>query len=98
MKNEVGGVSQAYKKTTIGGRYIDQLANGIAHEAKVGYTTLTSTVKTQILKDAELIRTRQIKGAVWHFYRSPKTGKIGLSKPLKNFLKENGIDYKIHYK
>ncbi|WP_102275579.1 pre-toxin TG domain-containing protein [Cytobacillus massiliigabonensis] len=46
-----------------GGRYIDQLANGIAYESKVGYTSLTSRVKTQILKDAELIKKGQINGA-----------------------------------
>lgn len=34
----VGGKSQQYRKTSLGGRYIDQLsADNIAHESKVGY-------------------------------------------------------------
>lgn len=92
----VGGDPQIYYKTSRGGRYVDQLANGIAYESKVGYTTLTSRVRTQILKDAELIKKGQINGAEWHFFRSADTGKIGASKPLLNFLKQNGIKYKIH--
>lgn len=93
----VGGKSQVYFKTSSGGRYIDQLANGIAYESKVGYTSLTSRVKTQILKDAELIKKGQINGAEWNFFRSADTGKIGVSKQLLQFLEQNGIKYKIHY-
>ena len=94
----VGGKSQQYFKTSnYGGRYIDQLAKGIAHESKVGYTTLTYFVKRQILKDWELIQKGKIKGAEWHFFRSAITGKIGASLELRRFLYNHGIDYKIHY-
>ncbi|HJV15999.1 MAG TPA: hypothetical protein VJ546_01195 [Bacillales bacterium] len=96
LANLVGGKSQVYFKTSSGGRYIDQLANGIAYESKVGYTSLTSRVRTQILKDAELIKKGQINGAEWNFFRSADTGKIGASKQLLQFLKQNGIKYKIH--
>ena len=87
----VGGKPQAYFKTSHGGRYIDQLAGDIAYESKVGYTTLTSFVKKQILKDAELIEQGAIKGAKWNFFKSDVTGKMGASKPLLDFLKQNGI-------
>ena len=57
---------------------------------------VTKRVKTQILKDEELIG-EEIKGAHWHFFRSSITGKIGPSEPLKKFLEERGIKYTIHY-
>lgn len=91
----VGGKSQVYFKPAgggfKGGRYVDQLADGIAHESKVGYNTLTQSVRTQVLKDAQLIKEGQIEGATWHFFKSANTGKIGASKQLLDFLKQNGI-------
>ena len=90
------GKSQAYFKTSQGGRYIDQLADGIAHESKVGYVTLNKRVKVQIEKDVELINTGQIEGAHWHFFTSDVTGKGGASGPLLNYLSENGIEHTIH--
>ncbi len=96
LANMYGGRPQAYFKTTQGGRYIDQLADGIAHESKVGYVTLTNRIRTQILKDAELIRIGQIDGAHWHFFTSGITNRGGASRPLLDFLKENGIAYTIH--
>ena len=93
----VGGESQVYKMTSLGKRFIDQLSeNNIAHESKVGYTTLTARIKTQILKDYELINTGEINGAHWHFFKSGVTGKAGASQPLMDFLKLHGIEYTIH--
>ena len=69
------GKSQVYYKTSIGKRFVDQLSNDIAHESKVGYTSLTSSVKIQALKDAELLRTSQVRDVQWHFFESPITGK-----------------------
>lgn len=74
----------------------DASPDNIAHESKVGYTTLTQRVKTQILKDAELIKTEEINGAHWHFFTSGVTGKGGASQQLLDFLTENGIKYTIH--
>ena len=96
LANMYGGTSQAYLKTSQGGRYIDQLADGIAHESKVGYTTLTDRIRTQVLKDVELINTGQIDGAHWHFFTSGVTNRGGASQPLLDFLTENGISYTIH--
>ncbi len=93
----VGGKSHAYRKTSLGARFIDQLSpDNIAHESKVGYTTLTRFVKKQILKDAELIENGTINGAIWHFFKSGVTGKGGASQPLLRFLTKHGIKYIIH--
>ena len=88
-----GGETHAYFKTSLGRRFVDLLSDNIAHESKAGYTTLTKRVKLQILKDEELIREKEIKGAQWHFFRSSITGKRGPSEPLKKFLEERGIKY-----
>ena len=92
----VSGSPQEFFKTSLGNRFIDQLSNGIAHESKVGYTVLSTRIKTQILKDVELIQSRQIKASTWHFFRSSITGKIGPSKPLQDFLTKNGINFIIY--
>lgn len=93
----VGGVSQQYFSTPMGARIVDQFSNGIAHESKVGYVSLTKSIKNQILKDRYLVQNDLIKGSHWHFFKSPKTGKIGPSKPLMEFMQQNGIKYTIHY-
>ena len=90
------GDKHAYFKSSLGRRFVDLYSEaGIAHESKVGYTTLTKRVKTQILKDEKMIG-KQIQGAHWHFFRSSITGKIGPSEPLKKFLEERGIKYTIY--
>jgi hypothetical protein len=55
LVQNLGGESQVYFNTSLGGRYIDQLANGIANESKVGYTSLTQGIQLQIAKDVELL-------------------------------------------
>jgi hypothetical protein len=85
-----------YFRTSQGGRYIDQLINGIANESKVGYTSLTSRISTQIAKDVELMQTGQIQGANWHFFMSPITGAGGPSGPLLEALQSAGIGVMIH--
>lgn len=77
-------------------RRFDVVANGTAHESKVGYTSLTTTVKSQIESDAFLIKNGAIQNAHWHFYASGITNQIGPSKPLLNFLDSKGIKYTIH--
>ena len=82
--------------TSRGGRYIDQLVGRVAHESKVGYTTLTPSISLQIAKDAELIAARDIDAAIWHFFRSPQTGLGGPSAPLRQALQQAGIGIVIH--
>jgi filamentous hemagglutinin len=79
-----------------GGRFVDQLVGRVAHESKVGYTSLTKDIAGQIAKDAELILTKQIDSAVWHFYQSPVTGLGGPSGPLREALSNAGIGFVIH--
>lgn len=93
---KLGGESQKTFKTSQGTRRVDQFSKGVAHESKVGYQSSTNRIKTQIQKDAELIKTKKISGATWHFYQSPVTGKGGPSKPLMDELKKNDIKVEIH--
>ena len=65
--------------------------NGSANESKVGYTTLTSYITVQIAKDAELMKTGQVNGVTWWFFRSPVTGVGGPSQPLRDALQQAGI-------
>jgi RHS repeat-associated protein len=88
----LGGIPQKFFRTTQGARFVDQYVDDIANEAKVGYQSLTTAISRQIAKDAELIESGQIQGATWNFFRSPKTGKIGPSQPLRDALQENGIN------
>lgn len=53
----LGGQSQVYFSTSLGGRYVDQLIDGTANESKVGYTSFTTSVQTQIAKDVELMNS-----------------------------------------
>jgi hypothetical protein len=94
----LGGESQVYLKTSQGGRYVDQLVNGVANESKVGYTSLTKSISTQIAKDAEIVKngTGGVQSAVWHFFKSPVTGQVGASQPLLDELAKNGIKAVIH--
>jgi RHS repeat-associated protein len=96
LANNVGGESQVLIQTSQGARYIDQLSNGVAYESKVGYTSLTQSVQTQISKDVELIGAGEVNGAEWHFFTSPVTGVGGPSGPLATALNKAGIPYIIH--
>ncbi|MBQ7513587.1 MAG: RHS repeat-associated core domain-containing protein [Prevotella sp.] len=93
---KLGGVSQHHFETSKGKRIVDQYADDVAHESKVGYQSLTKGIKAQIQKDAELIKNENVKGATWHFFESPVTGKGGPSKPLMDELKKNDIKVEIH--
>ncbi len=92
----LGGESQAAFRTSLGRRVVDQLVNGVAHESKVGYASLTTSTANQIAKDAELIASGQIRGAIWHFSSSPVTGRVGPSAPLRQALGEAGIGIVVH--
>jgi len=92
LKENLGGQSRVYFKTSQGDRFVDQLANGIANESKVGYQLLTPSIQLQISKDAELLNTRVVQGVNWHFFQSPVTGLGGPSQSLMNALQQNGIN------
>lgn len=93
---KLGGQSQTYFNTWYGPRFIDQLVNAVAHESKVGYTSLTREIARQIGKDWYLMRAGKVESVVWHFYRSPITGRIGISGRLRDALEAAGIIIQIH--
>lgn len=94
----VGGDSQVLFKTSIGTRVVDQLANGVANEAKTGYQALTARNASQIAKDQALVNdpASGISSAAWHFFTSPVTGMGGPSAPLQNALIQAGINIFMH--
>ncbi len=93
---KLGGKPNVGFYTELGWRFIDRLVNGIGHESKVGRTSLTSFVKRQIAKDVELVQTGAMRHAVYHFFRSPVTGKIGPTPALKAALEAAKFGIVIH--
>ncbi len=61
---------------------------GVTHESKVGYTSLTKSVKRQIAKDAEILLTGQVKTVKWTFFERPTTGKADYFKGRPSFSKK----------
>ena len=91
LAKEVGGETHRFFRTKFGSRFVDQFANRIAHESKVGKVFLTKQIKKQIMKDANLLSIGSIDNAIWHFYKSPVTGLGGPSSPLRKALQDAGI-------
>lgn len=77
-------------------RIIDAFRDGVAHEAKVGYVSLTKFTERQIRKDAWLVKNGDIEAAHWHFFASAYSNKVGPSKAVLDLLDELGIAYTIH--
>jgi hypothetical protein len=92
----LGGGSRVSRGTPAGRRVIDVLIDGASHESMVGYTTLDKRAREEISKDLWLLAQREVKSVTWHFFRSPKTGKVGASKELLFALKQAGIKAVIH--
>jgi len=89
LADTYGGSQQVTKSTTLGVRRLDNLADGVARESKVGRTALTTRVEAQILKNVELMNNPAISGVYsveWHFF-SGSTG-IGPTAPLLRRLQE----------
>jgi hypothetical protein len=94
---QLGGESHKFFRTSRGARFVDQFVDGVAHESKVGYTSLTAFVRRQIDKDIELIQGTSAESVVWHFLKSPVTGLGGPSGPLEKALRKAGIDILLHF-
>jgi len=93
----LGGQSQVTFQTTQGVRVVDQLAPGaLAHESKVGYTSLDANTALQVMKDTELLSRGMVNGVTWNFYRSPVTGRVGPAPALEKALSDAGIKIKVH--
>ena len=93
LQQFLGGAVEKNTKpiaTSLGKRVPDYLVDGVAYEAKAGHNVgLTSTIRKQILKDAEMIREGTVVGVQWHFFQ-------GAQKEVLDFLTENGIKYTVH--
>ncbi len=74
-------------------RFVDVYSNGVAMESKVGYTSATAFIKKQVLKDEALLfqKGNGVKKIEWHFSRSGRTGKMGLTPQLRAYLNEHHI-------
>lgn len=78
-------------------RLVDALDRyGVAHQAFLGYRTLDTSTRSQMEKDANLLKTGRVKGVIWHFYRKEKTGRIGPSASLVQELEKHGISIVLH--
>ncbi|MEN5194621.1 hypothetical protein [Sphingobacterium faecium] len=62
-----------------------------AQESKVGRTPASSRIKTQVAKDAALLKDANsgVKNVEWHFFQG-KTG-TGPTNNLEKLLKDAGI-------
>jgi RHS repeat-associated protein len=88
LRRTYGG-GPASLSTSRGWRHLDNLADGVAQESKVGRTALTERVKQQIAKDTELLQSGAVDKVEWHFFEG-KTGK-GPTEPLRERLQSCGI-------
>ena len=70
-------------------RYPDRIVNGVAHEAKGGVDVKLSSVRKQIDRDAELVASRQIRRAHWHFFQGAEPKTLA-------YLDEKHIPYTVH--
>lgn len=77
-------------------RDFDVVADGVAHESKVGYVALTENIRAQINSDAYLMSRGDIAAAHWHFYPSGITSQVGANKNVIALLEEKGIKYTVH--
>jgi hypothetical protein len=91
-----GAIREKTFQTTLGSRRVDILTqDGLAIESKLGRTSLTSSIKTQIAKDRMLLRNPEIRSVEWVFSRSSTTGAIGPTGPLQAALREAKITWRL---
>jgi RHS repeat-associated protein len=91
-----GSATEVSFPTALGTRRVDLLTrNRIAIESKVGRTSLTSTVRSQIAKDQWLLENGRVRGVQWIFVRSTVNGQIGPTGPLQAALNKAGISWRL---
>lgn len=93
LLKEYGGEAQVSLKTSQGQRYVDNVVEGHAREAKVGRQSANKRTVAQVLKDAEIVKDNlgNIRQYTWEFFKSGATKKSGPSKALRRLLDQNGI-------
>jgi RHS repeat-associated protein len=89
-----GSLTEQTFPTDLGARRVDVLTAGRqAIESKVGRTSLTSDVSSQIAKDQWLMQNGDVASVRWVFSRSGVTGQIGPTGPLADALDKAGIPW-----
>ncbi|MFJ2356519.1 hypothetical protein [Frigoribacterium sp. NPDC087798] len=90
-------VTQAVGNFPIGYRFHDAAVgdgiNRILYESRVGYVSGWFASR-QIARDSTLVEN--VGGIEWHFFASARTGKIGMSQPTLDMMKEAGVEVFIH--
>lgn len=77
-------------------RRFDVLADGVAHESKVGFVRMSPSIERQIRSDAWLVKNGDIEGAHWHFFASARSNTLSADKKVLDLLDEQRIPYTIH--
>ena len=95
LRNLYDGVSKAIM-TDYGKRVVDCLSNGVAYEAKYGYTRLTKFILRQIEKDIWLLTNGYVDSVEWHFFWSSASNTGGASQQLIDTLLNAGIKVVFH--
>jgi hypothetical protein len=92
-----GAETEVTFTTDLGVRRVDVLTpNGEAIEVKVGSTSLTTSVQSQIAKDQWLVANSPVvAGVQWVFEPSAITGQVGPSGPLAAALEKAGIPWSV---
>lgn len=93
----VNGTETIVQATPESKRTIDALdASGVAHQAY--YTFNEKNLReVQMTKDLELLKKGvQVKGVVWHFFKTSNQDKIKLSQGLRKELERSGIVVVFH--
>jgi hypothetical protein len=91
-----GAETEVNFDTDLGVRGVDVLTpQGEAIESKVGYTSLTQSVQSQIAKDQWLAENGEVNGVQREFSPSGVTGRVGPSGPLAAALDKAGIPWSI---
>jgi hypothetical protein len=96
-----GATREVSRQTAAGTRRMDvYLADqGVGIESKVGRTSLTKRVRSEIAKDRLLLQdpSSGVDHMIWEFSRSATTGKAGPSRALQAALEEGGISWGVHF-
>jgi len=83
------------EQTPFGSRRIDILTEDLtAIESKLGRTSLTDVTRRQIHKDRWLLDNKRVDDVEWVFSRSDKTGKVGPTEPLEEYLRQMKIEWR----
>lgn len=104
LRNRYNFKSRTFDKTHFedfdSGRRIDNFdpIGLIAREVKIGKKSYGGDEKRQFLKDLELLNKGDVREVVWHLYRNPNTGEMGLTKPfIEAFEKAQAAGANIRY-